>query len=51
MAPTSTPTSRTVTGPTLAECEAQIGEGERIVRTSGSRVTGHVVCDVESAAR
>ena len=41
---------RTITGTTLAECEAQLRDGERIVRTSGSRVTGSVVCQVEPLA-
>ena len=40
------PETREVTGTTLAECEAQLAPGERIVHTSGSRVTGHVVCRV-----
>ncbi len=37
---------RTIEGTTLAECEAQLFPGERIVHTDGSRVTGHVVCRV-----
>lgn len=39
-------TTREITGTTLAECEAQLQSGETIVHTVGSRVTGHVVCQV-----
>ena len=40
--------SRQVSGVTLDDCEAQVDPWERIVRTTGSRVTGHVVADVEA---
>ncbi len=39
--------TRTVTGTTLAECEAQLKDDEKIIHTSGSRVTGHVRCIVK----
>jgi hypothetical protein len=35
---------RAVFGTTLAECEQQLRDGERIVQTFGSRVTGDVRC-------
>jgi hypothetical protein len=39
--------TRTVTGTTLAECEAQLEDDEKIVHITGSRVTGHVRCIVK----